>query len=76
VRLYTSVVPTASRIGVFCGGRGNRFWGIDYCLALLIGEETTFIKRIPRGKTLLQKGFPPGPPFRKLLNGCGEAVSQ
>ena len=36
----------------------------------------TFRKRTARGKTLLQKGFPPGPPFRKLLNDCGVAVSQ
>ena len=36
----------------------------------------TFRKRTARGKTLLQKGFPPGPPFRKLLNGCGVAMSQ
>ena len=26
----------------------------------------TFRKRTARGKTLLQNGFPPGPPFRKL----------
>jgi hypothetical protein len=31
----------------------------------------TFIKRTARGKTLLQKGFPPGPSFRKLPNGYG-----
>ena len=36
----------------------------------------TFRKRTAREKTLLQKGFPPGPPFRKLLNGCGAAMSQ
>ena len=34
----------------------------------------TFRKRTARGKTLLQKGFPPGPPFRKLLNGYGVAM--
>ncbi len=36
----------------------------------------TFRKRTARRKTLLQKGFPPGPPFRKLLNGSGVAVRQ
>ncbi len=36
----------------------------------------TFRKRTAGEKTLLQKGFPPGPPFRKLLNGCGVALHQ
>jgi hypothetical protein len=36
----------------------------------------TFRKRTARGKTLLQKGFPPGPSFRKLLNDCAVALSQ
>ncbi len=36
----------------------------------------TFRKRTARGKTLLQKGFRPGPSFRKLLNGCGVAARQ
>ena len=36
----------------------------------------TFRKRTARGKTLLQKSFPPGPPFRKLPYVCGEAMSQ
>jgi hypothetical protein len=36
----------------------------------------TFRMRTARGKTLLQKGFPPRPPFRKLLNGCGVAMRQ
>ena len=36
----------------------------------------TFRKRTARGKTLLQKGFPPGPSFRKLLNGCEVAMSR
>ena len=45
-------------------------------LAPFVGGEMIFRKRIARGKTLLQKGFPPGPPFRKLLNDCGEALSQ
>ena len=40
----------------------------------LVGEEMTFRKRTARGKTLLQKGFPPEPPFRKLPNDCGEAL--
>jgi hypothetical protein len=35
----------------------------------------TFRKRTARGKTLLQKGFPPGPPFRKLLNVCAVAMT-
>jgi hypothetical protein len=36
----------------------------------------TFRKRNTRGKTLLQKGFPPRPPFRKLLNSCGVTISR
>ena len=36
----------------------------------------TFRKRTAREKTLLQKGFPPGPPFRKLPNGCGVDMSR
>ena len=43
-------------------------------LAQFVEGETTFGKRTARGKTLLQKGFPPGPPFPKLPNDCDEAL--
>jgi hypothetical protein len=36
----------------------------------------TFRKRTARGKTLLQKGLPPGPSFRKLPNDYGEVLGR
>ena len=56
----------------FCGGRRNRFFcKMDYCISSVCGRRMAFRKETARGKTLLQKSFPPGPPFRKLPNGCG-----
>ena len=49
---------------------------MDYCIGSVRWERMTFRKGTAREKTLLQKGLPPGPPFRKLLNGCGVAARQ
>ena len=40
------------------------------------GRKHDFQKADDQGKTLLQKSFPPGPPFRKLPYVCGLAMSQ
>ena len=51
---------------------------VKWIIALVqfVGEEMPFRKRIAREKTLLQKSFPPGPPFRKLPYVCGVDMGQ
>ena len=47
---------------------------MDYGISSVRGRRNDFRKADDPGENSFAKEFSPGPPFRKLLNGCGEAL--